>query len=366
MQDKRFQVFISSTYEDLKQERRAVEEVVITAGDFPVQMEAFPAADEDQFAFIKSLIDTCDYYVLIIAGRYGTKAEDGASYTEKEYRYAVSKGVPVLVMLHKNRGSLPADKTEQTDAGKKKLEQFIEATKVRLVKPWETIGDLKLAVHQALDHAKATKPRVGWVRGDSVANIEALTELNLLRKENEKIKDILGQVEIDIPLPELPDSGDEIVIPLVPNHNDQGYNGTGSYGSEAKIKCSWIACFPIFYNSFSWSMNDWNGESTYHIDDDSRIQIGSALASEVSGKDTKDAFGITKNIFATLINYYIEIGFMRPEGAEEPFTEAAKRFARRQSITNMSSASEISLIAGEITINSLEANASNLDDEIPF
>jgi len=125
LQAKRYQVFISSTFEDLKEERRAVQDVIISTGDFPVQMESFPAADEDQFEFIKSLIDHCDYYVLIIAGRYGTVAEDGMSYTEKEYRYAVSKGVPVLVMIHNNRGSIAADKSEKTEESKEYLEHFI-------------------------------------------------------------------------------------------------------------------------------------------------------------------------------------------------------------------------------------------------
>ena len=86
---KKFQVFISSTYEDLKDERKAVEETIIRSGDIPVGMEAFPAADNEQFEFIKTIIDVCDYYVLLIAGRYGSLAPDGLSYTEKEYLYAV-------------------------------------------------------------------------------------------------------------------------------------------------------------------------------------------------------------------------------------------------------------------------------------
>lgn len=83
MYDRRYSVFISSTFEDLRDERRAVQDAVISAGDFPVQMESFPASDIDQFEFIKSLIDKCDYYVLILAGRYGAPANDGISFTEK-------------------------------------------------------------------------------------------------------------------------------------------------------------------------------------------------------------------------------------------------------------------------------------------
>ena len=143
-------------------------------GDFPVQMESFPAADEDQFEFIKSLIDKCDYYVLIIAGRYGSVSEDDLSYTHKEFRYAVEQGVPVLVLLHGEPGKIPADKLEDSDAGRARLKAFVaEAEYKRLRKTWSTLGDLKLAVREALDHAKATKPRLGWVRGDSIASLDA-------------------------------------------------------------------------------------------------------------------------------------------------------------------------------------------------
>ncbi len=348
MEDKRYQVFISSTFEDLKEERRAVEETVIRAGDFPVQMEAFPAADEDQFDFIKSLIDKCDYYILVIAGRYGTQAEDGISYTEKEYHYAVSKSIPVLVMLYKNLGSLPAAKTEPTDAGKEKLTRFIEEAKTRLIKHWDSSEGLKLAVFEALNYAKETKPRIGWVRGDSIANIEALTELNQIRKENENLKATIEQFDIDIPFPDIPDPSDEITIPLVSNRT------ASYYGTEATISCSWIACFHIFFHSLSWKNHDWEGEYFYQIGgDDSRIKIGSALASEVSKSDCKRAFTITETTFNSLKSYYIEIGFMNSIG-DEPFTEKAKRFARRQSIANMSASAKISLVDGEIKVHEID------------
>jgi Domain of unknown function (DUF4062) len=112
---------------------------VISAGDFPVQMESFPAADEDQFEFIKALIDKCDYYVLIVAGRYGHPADNGMSYTEKEYRYAVSRGIPVLVMLHGDSDNIPAKKSEDSVEGKNRLAAFVaEVQTNRLRKTWTT------------------------------------------------------------------------------------------------------------------------------------------------------------------------------------------------------------------------------------
>lgn len=359
LQAKRYQVFISSTFEDLKEERRAVQDAIISTGDFPVQMESFPAADEDQFDFIKSLIDSCDYYVLIIAGRYGTVAEDGLSYTEKEYRYAVSQGVPVLVMVHSDRGSIAADKSEETESGKKQLERFIgEASDGRLRKDWNTKDGLKLAVREALDHSKATKPRVGWVRGNQVSSRQTLEELNEVRKENAKFRDALGEVELDLPLPSIPAHDETLEIDLLP------YTSTSGYGSHVTIRCSWIAAFPLFFSNLQWRQSDWNDEYSYFVDDeDSYVKIGSALAAEVSNKDTTKRFKISSNTLEKLTSYFIECGFMRPPGEQEPFTELAKKFARRQMITNNPSTG-FEIVEGKVTVTT--SKPSQIDDEIPF
>lgn len=365
IQEKRYQVFISSTFEDLKEERRAVQDVIISNGDFPVQMESFPAADEDQFDFIKSLIDNCDYYVLIIAGRYGTVAEDGLSYTEKEYQYAVSQGVPVLVMIHSNRGSIAAGKSEETKNGKNQLERFIkDASDGRLRKDWDTTDGLKLAVREALDHSKATKPRVGWVRGDQVSSRQALEELNELRKENDKYRDALGEVEIDLPLPSIPAHDEALEIDLLPNILNSGYLGYAGHGSHTTIQCSWIAVFPLFFTKLQWQQNDWNEEFSYSIDnDDSCVEIGSALAAEVSKQDTTKSFKISNNTLEKLKSYYIECGLMRQRGEQEPFTELAKKFARRQMITS-SPSNEFEIVEGKVILTPLETDS--MDDEIPF
>ncbi len=98
--DKRYQVFVSSTYADLKEERKAVHQTLMEMDCIPAGMELFPAADEAQFEFIKKIIDDCDYYLLIIGGRYGSLTDEGVSYTEKEYDYAVSIGLSVIALIH--------------------------------------------------------------------------------------------------------------------------------------------------------------------------------------------------------------------------------------------------------------------------
>lgn len=69
--EKRYQVFVSSTYEDLQEERREVMQALLELDCIPAGMELFPASSENQWSLIKRVIDDCDYYLLIIAGRYG-------------------------------------------------------------------------------------------------------------------------------------------------------------------------------------------------------------------------------------------------------------------------------------------------------
>ena len=87
-------------------------------------MELFPAANENQWLIIKRVIDDCDYYVLIIGGRYGSIGLEGISYTELEYRYALPIDKPTIAFLHKDPGLIPANKSEESEVGREKLRAF--------------------------------------------------------------------------------------------------------------------------------------------------------------------------------------------------------------------------------------------------
>jgi hypothetical protein len=160
----------------------------------PAGMELFPAADEEQWDFIKKIIADCDYYLLIIGGRYGTITEQGISYTEKEYDYAVELGLKVIALMHKKPDEIPVNKSETTPELKEKLETFrSKVPSNRLVKYWKEAKDLPGLV--ALNLPKTIKmfPATGWVRASEVASIELLNEVNELRKEKTFLEDQLAQ-----------------------------------------------------------------------------------------------------------------------------------------------------------------------------
>src|SRR5438094_150886 len=116
--DKRYQVFVSSTYEDLREARQEVMQALLELDCIPAGMELFPAANDDQWTLISRVIDDCDYYIVVIGGRYGSIGSGGISYTQMEYEYAVSQGKPVIAFLHKDPGSLPTSKSEKTPEGR--------------------------------------------------------------------------------------------------------------------------------------------------------------------------------------------------------------------------------------------------------
>ena len=162
-------------------------------------MEQFPAIDEEQWEFIKKVIDDCDYYLLIIGGRYGSTTSDGMSYTEKEYEYAIGKGIKVIALLHKDPESIAVSKTDKNPELAERLGNFrkkVEAN--RLVQYWTSAADLPGIVALNLMATIKRYPAVGWVRASSVASTELLEEINALRKQNDELRALVDTQKVQM------------------------------------------------------------------------------------------------------------------------------------------------------------------------
>ncbi|AMN67031.1 DUF4062 domain-containing protein [Psychrobacter sp. P11G5] len=188
--DKRYQVFVSSTFADLKNERSNVIQTLMEMDCIPAGMELFPALDEEQFEFIKKVIDDSDYYLLIIGGRYGSLSDEGISYTEMEYDYAIGKGIKVIALVHGSPEKLAVEKVELDSEAQRKLQSFRQkVTTNRLVKFWDDAKELSGLVALSLPKTIKTYPAVGWIRGnEATENTELLKQLNELRQENNKLE----------------------------------------------------------------------------------------------------------------------------------------------------------------------------------
>ena len=181
--EKIYQIFISSTFVDLKEERQSVLKAILELNHMPAGMELFPASDESAWDLIKDVINASDYYVLIIGGRYGSTDETGLGYTEKEYDYAISINKPIIPLLHENPDNLPREKTETEEAIWDKLKSFrAKVEKKHTCVYWKSAEDLKAKVIVGLTSAVKKYRAIGWVRADKVPSEDTLTEILILRR----------------------------------------------------------------------------------------------------------------------------------------------------------------------------------------
>jgi Domain of unknown function (DUF4062) len=185
---KRYQVFVSSTFRDLQAERERVLRALAEGTYIAAGMEYFPAIDEEQFRYIKAVIDESDYYVTIVAGMYGSLAPDGLSYTEKEYEYALERSMPVIALIRQNIQSLDPAKRETTSDKLALLERFRTTLSTgRLVRYWNDETELCYRLVNSLATTSLKYPRDGWVKGkeDPETLLRRILELEESNKQLE-------------------------------------------------------------------------------------------------------------------------------------------------------------------------------------
>ena len=183
----KYQVFVSSTYEDLKGERDVVIRAILEMGHIPVGMEMFSAADEEQWRIIARHIEESDYYCVIVAHRYGSLS-DGSSYTRKEYEHAAACGVPVLGFVIDDAVSWPPEMVDRKPADMVALNEFKALVKSKPVSFWKSTDDLYGKVSIALAKTITANPREGWVRASEIADPEVTRELTRLSAENSDLR----------------------------------------------------------------------------------------------------------------------------------------------------------------------------------
>ncbi|MEL3915841.1 DUF4062 domain-containing protein [Aeromonas caviae] len=234
--DKKYQVFVSSTFSDLIDERQEVMQALLELDCIPVGMELFPAADDDQWTLIKGLIDDCDYYVLIQAGRYGSIGLEGKSYTQMEYEYALEKNIPTISFIHTDISKIEAGKSESNAESKEKLNAFRNLVQKKMCRFWASPAELGSQVSRSLVKLIKSKPQTGWIRADIASSDEANAEITRLRKEVDDLKQQLDKARTTAP--EGSDGLQQGEDPFTLNFS---YYWGGQH--EADVKLTWNQCF---------------------------------------------------------------------------------------------------------------------------
>lgn len=254
--DKRYQIFVSSTFVDLLEERQSVLKAILEIDHMPAGMELFPAADDTAWELIKDVIDGSDYYVLIVGGRYGSLDGQGIGYTEKEYRYALATKKPVVPLLHENPDNLPREKTETDTAAWEKLVAFRELVESsHTCVYWKNSDELKSKVIIGLTSTVKRSPAVGWVRADNVPPESSLKDILALKNRVSELEEELDDTRTSAPsgTEDLMQGDDPIEIKLNFNAR-QAEEGRWTAGKAftATINPSWNDLFsaisPVLIN----------------------------------------------------------------------------------------------------------------------
>ncbi len=194
-QSRKLQVFISSTYIDLQEERQAAVEAVLTAGHIPAGMELFTAGDESQMNVIKRWIDESDVYLLILGGRYGSiEPNSQKSYIQLEYEYAVAKGKPLFAVVIEDANIEERVKRHGIEFIERehpqRLREFRSMVLSRMVRFWRDPRDIKLAILETLSEFSRREDLIGWVPGTEAIHGRTLTEeVARLSQENAELRE---------------------------------------------------------------------------------------------------------------------------------------------------------------------------------
>lgn len=192
--DRKLQIFISSTFTDLKEERQAAVEAILSAGHIPAGMELFAAGDKSQMDAIRQWIDESDVYMLIAGGRYGSVDKDSSkSYTQLEYEYAIDTGKRFFAVVLTDS----AIDVKVRILGKSALEQdhpdklkaFREVVTSKICKMVDDRKDIKLAVHETINKFLRDYEFDGWVSGKQIARLSTLTDdVARLTRDNAELR----------------------------------------------------------------------------------------------------------------------------------------------------------------------------------
>ena len=238
---------------------------------------------------IKKSIDSCDYYILIIGNKYGSIDEDsGLSYTEKEFDYAISQGIPVLAFIADDNINISVSKFEQ-DAekiiGLRKFKDKVKKSDL-YVSFWNSKDKLEALVSQSISKSILDSDRPGWIRcnanmDDKNVNTSKHIQRDTVRKPYlwVEVEDGIANVNLEIKEKTL----NYVVAPVVTSDIMNGITYKGYFGQKVHKSKEEIESLRYMYeNAISLNFivhNDGNIKAT-----DVRIKVyipdGLALISE--------------------------------------------------------------------------------------
>lgn len=165
---KQYDIYISSTTVDLREERQIIINAVLNMHLYPLLSENISMSGQTIFEKIKSIIDSSNGIIFLIGDNYGTIFDNNISYIEAEYNYALSKNKPILCLVKNiNDNNI---QNELRNFRNRILENNIAVL-------WNDINDLRSKIYASL---------LEWIEDIERINHEIDKKINKLLSENKE------------------------------------------------------------------------------------------------------------------------------------------------------------------------------------
>ena len=183
------QIFISSTFSDLVEERQKLFMSTYLINHIPIGMEGFTASNLSQWEYIQQRVTECDYFAIVVAHRYGSIIPDGSgrSFTEAEYDFATMLGKPILRFIIND--SMPWGHTETHREKSVEIQQKLAVFKnklseSKLISYWDENNKLETIYSQAISNLIRTNPTGGLFPADANPELKGLGIKHISRHSN--------------------------------------------------------------------------------------------------------------------------------------------------------------------------------------
>jgi Domain of unknown function (DUF4062) len=207
--ERRYEVFISSTFVDLAPIRQLINEATIRCGHVPIGMESFAAGPRD-VDYIRECIEAADIFVILIGARYGSMVKRvGGHFLDFEYAEALRLKKPILAyVLADDEYQMARSSLKESDTERKydkELRRFRESVKKdadgygRIIEYFSLKDDQRAQVKGNFERALALRAsgltEGGWVRGELYDNLRGRTGLSEIVSKNPFFQDFVRRLD---------------------------------------------------------------------------------------------------------------------------------------------------------------------------
>ena len=183
----KYHIFIGSTLDDLKNERKEIPRIIMELGHIPVTAEYLDSTAKNYDKLLEKIIEECDYFIAVIAHKYAPKGVK-ISPLESECNIAYRKNVPIISLIIDEKARWKATKKEKEPGLVKKVEDLKKRLRPGISDTWLNSTDLCQKLQSLLIQQINLAPRNGWVRADQAIAPSVANELSRLSTENEQLR----------------------------------------------------------------------------------------------------------------------------------------------------------------------------------